>query len=57
MWPWECGGLAAAEEKKNEEEREGEEEKESGLSGGLGNALERGDDGCDAARDASMADR
>jgi hypothetical protein len=49
------GGLAAAEEKKKEEEREGEEEKESGLSGGLGNAL-RGDDGCDGAMDVSMAD-
>jgi hypothetical protein len=40
---WLCG-LAATEEKKNDEEKEGEEEKESGLSGGLGSALERGDD-------------
>jgi hypothetical protein len=51
-----CGGLAAAEEKKNEEEREGEEEIDSGLSGGLGRALERGDEGCDRVV-VSMADR
>ena len=54
---WTCGGLAAAEEKKNEEEREGEEERESGLSGGLGSALERGDEGCDTTADVSIAGR
>ena len=50
-----CGGLAAAEEKKTEEEREGEEEIESGLSGGLGSALERGDEGWDTPVDVSTA--
>ena len=44
MWAWLCRGLVATEEKKNDEEKEGEEEREPGLSGGLGSALERGDD-------------
>lgn len=41
----ECGGLAAAELKKNEEETDGNDETESddGLSGGEGNALEGGE--------------
>lgn len=44
-----CGGLAAAELKKNEDDTEGNEETESeeGLSGGEGRALERGEDGTD----------
>jgi hypothetical protein len=44
MWAWLFRGLVATEEKKNDEEKEGEEEREPGLSGGLGRALERGDD-------------
>ena len=38
------GGLAAA-EKKKDNEREGNDEMESGLPGGLGRALEGGDEG------------
>ena len=45
MWVCAYGGLAAAEEKKNDDEREGKDEMESGLPGGLGRALERGDEG------------
>jgi hypothetical protein len=42
-----CGGLAAAELKKNEEDTEGRDdtEPEEGLSGGDGRALERGEEG------------
>lgn len=45
----ECGGLAAAELKKNDEETEGNDETESeeGLSGGEGKAPERGEDGAE----------
>jgi hypothetical protein len=43
----EWGGLAAADEKKNEDDTEGSEdtEPEDGLSGGDGKELERGEDG------------
>jgi hypothetical protein len=51
-----CGGLAATEEKKNDEERDGEDEMESGLSGGLGNALE-GDDCWDIQAEESTVGR
>lgn len=45
----ECGGLAAAEEKKKDDPTEGSEDTDSdGLSGGEGSALDRGDDGCEA---------
>lgn len=41
-WGRECGGLAAAELKKNEEDTDGNEDTES--EDGLSGALERGDD-------------
>jgi len=57
MWACAYGGLAAAEEKKNDDERDGKDEMESGLPGGLGRALERGDEGWETRVEMSRAGR